>query len=163
MMSMMSHDDHMSIKIKTKIFRTAVEPVLLYGSESWSLKKADIRALDGVYTRMLRRVFQVSWKSHTTNAVLYGNIPRLSDTIKKRRLRFAGHIHRLENQPAQELLFWKPSYGNRYRGRPHKTFPDVLYEDTGLNKEKLCALMEDREKWREALQTDSFQTTSGPT
>ena len=55
----------MSRKIKTKIFRTAVEPVLLYGAETWTLKKADIRALDGVYTRMLRRVFSISWKSHT--------------------------------------------------------------------------------------------------
>ena len=47
-------------KFKTKIFRTAVEPVLLYGAETWTLKKADIRALDGVYTRMLRRVFGLS-------------------------------------------------------------------------------------------------------
>ena len=121
----------MSRKIKTKIFRTAVEPVLLYGAETWTLKKADIRALDGVYTRMLRRVFGISWKSHTPNAILYGNIPPVTDTIKTRRLRFAGHVYRLEDQPAQKLLFWQPSYGRRYQGRPHKTFPDVLQEDTG--------------------------------
>ncbi len=111
---------------------------------------------------MLRRVFNISWKSHTKNAVLYGNIPKLSDTIKTRRLRFAGHVHRLVNQPAQELLFWKRSYGNRYRGRPHKTFTDVLQEDTGLDLENLCILMCDRDKWREALLTNSFQSTDGP-
>ena len=125
----------MSRKIKTKIFRIAVETVLLYGAETWTLKKADARALDGVYTRMLRRVFGISWKSHTPNSVLYGNIPLLTETIKTRRLRFAGHIHRLEDQPAQQLLFWKPLSGQLYQGRPHKTYVDVLLEDTGLEPE----------------------------
>ena len=167
----------MSRKIKTKIFRTAVEPVLLYGAKTSTLKKADTRALDGVYTRMLRRVFGISWKSHTPNSVLYGNIPpvtltdgiswkshtpnsvlfgnippvTLTDTIKTRRLRFAGQVCRLQDQPAQQLIFWQPSYGHRYRGRPHKTFSDVLQEETGLDPDKLRWLMSDRDKWREAL------------
>ncbi|MCP4486013.1 MAG: RNA-directed DNA polymerase [Gammaproteobacteria bacterium] len=152
---------NMSRKIKTKIFRTAVEPVLLYGAETWTLKKADVRALDGVYTRMLRRVFGISWKSHTPNTVLYGNIPPVTDTIKTRRLRFAGHIHRLQDQPVQQLLFWQPSYGRRYQGRPHKTFPDVLYEDTGLDQSRLCLLMENRDEWREAVSRNSFQSSDG--
>ena len=59
----------MSRNIKTKIIRTAVEPVPLYGAETWTLKKGDTRSLDGVYTRMLRRVFTLP------NSVLYGNIP----------------------------------------------------------------------------------------
>ena len=140
----------MSRKIKTKIFRTAVEPVLLYGAETWTQKKADTRALDGVYTRMLPRVFGISWKSQTPNSVLYGNIPPVTDlnTITTRPLRFAGHVYRLQDQPAQQLLFWQPSYyGHRYRGRHHKTFPDVLQQDTGLNPDKLHLLMSDRDKW----------------
>ena len=92
---------------------------LLYGAETWTLKKADTRALDGVYTRMLRMVFGISWKSHTPYSVLYGNIPPVTDTIKTQRLRFAGHVYRLQDQPAQQLLFRQPNYGHRYRGRPH--------------------------------------------
>ena len=154
---------NMSRKIKTKIFRTAVEPVLLYGAETWTLKKADTRTLDGTYTRMLRRVFGISWKSHTPNTVLYGNIPPVTEIIKTRRLRFAGHVHRLQDQPVQQLLFWKPSYGKRYQGRPHKTYPDVLQEDTGLDPGELRVLMLDRDKWREALSTNSFQSSIGST
>ena len=153
----------MSRKIKTKIFRTAVEPVLLYGAETWTLKKADIRALDGVYTRMLRRVFSISWKSHTPNSVLYGNIPPVTDTIRTRRLRFAGHVHRLKDQPVQQLLFWQPSYGRRYQGRPHKTFPDLLKEDTGMDPQQLRLLMRDKDRWREAVTRNSFQHTTGST
>ena len=137
-----------------------MEPVLLYGAETWTLKKADSRALDGTYTRMLRRVFGISWRSHTTNAVLYGNIPPVTETIKSRRLRFAGHVHRLKDQPAQQLLLWQPSYGQRYQGRPHKTFPDVLKEDTGLETGDMGVLMSDRDGWREALRTNSFRIGS---
>ena len=139
---------HMSRRIKIKIFRTAVEPVLLYGSETWTLNKSDIRGLDGVYTRMLRRVLDVSWKSHTTNAVLYGATPKLTTTIKQRRLRFAGHVHRNDQQPVQHLLFWTPSYGKRYQGRPHTVYHQVLCEDTGLGPEELRRTMEDRDEWK---------------
>ena len=138
----------MSRRIKIKIFRTVVEPVLLYGSETWTLNKSDIKGLDGVYTRMLRRVLNVSWKSHTTNTVLYGSTPKLTTTIKQRRLRFAGHVHRNDQQPAQHLLFWTPSYGKRYQGRPHTVYHQDLCEDTGLGLDELRRAMEDRDVWK---------------
>ena len=73
--------------------------MLLYGCETWTPKESLINELDGVYTRMLRRVFDIHWKSHTTNLVLYGTIPKLSETVKQRRLRFSGHIYRHDDQP----------------------------------------------------------------
>ena len=146
----------MSRKTKTKIFRTAVEPVLLYGCETWTLKESLIKELDGLYTRMLRRVFNVHWKSHTTNVVLYGNIPKLSTTIKKRRLRFAGHIRRHDDQPVHHLLFWQPSYGKRYHGRPRKTYPDVIFQDTGMSRDAVQRAMLDRDRWRDVVD-DSLQ------
>ena len=112
---------------------------------------------------MLRRVFGISWKSHTPNSIIYGNIPPVTDTIKTRRLRFAGHVYRLQDQAAQQLLFWQPSYGHRYSGRPYKTFSDVLQEDTGLDPDKLRWLMSDRDKWREELSQNLFQISSGST
>ena len=47
--------------------------------------------LDGVYTRMLRVALNMSWKDHITNVNLYGKLPRLSDKIRQRRMRLAGH------------------------------------------------------------------------
>ena len=87
----------------------------------------------------------------------------MTDTIKTRRLRFAGHVYRPIDQPAQQLLFWQPSYGNRYGGRPQKSFLDVLQEDTGLDPDELRWLMSDRDKWREALSRKLFQISSGST
>ena len=47
-------------KLKVKIFQSAVEPILLYGSETWSLTKQLEKQLDGNYTRLLRRVKNIS-------------------------------------------------------------------------------------------------------
>ena len=47
--------------------------------------------LDGTYTRMLRAVLGVSWKEHKTNKELYGNLPKITDTLMIRRLRSIRH------------------------------------------------------------------------
>ena len=47
--------------------------------------------LDGTYTRMLRAVLGVTWKEHKTNKELYGNLPKITDTLMIRRLRSIGH------------------------------------------------------------------------
>ena len=63
---------------KTRVFKSTVETILLYGSDSWTLNVALRKSIDGIYTRMLRAAFNISWKSHTTNKVLYGKLPRIS-------------------------------------------------------------------------------------
>ena len=47
--------------------------------------------LDGTYTRMLRAVLGVTWKEHKTNKELYGNLPKITDTLMIRRLRSKRH------------------------------------------------------------------------
>ena len=138
---------------KVKIFRAAVEPVLLYGAETWTLKESLNKELDGHYTRLLRRAFNISWKSHTPNVVLYGSIPPVSTTIRKRRLQLAGHIYRHQDQPANQLLFWTPPDGQRYQGRPRKTYVDTLQEDTNLPTGILKHKMLDRAEWRHIVKS----------
>ena len=60
---------------KLKIFKATVEPILLYGSETWTLSKKLEKRLDGTYTRLLMRVQNISWKTHPTKAKIYKNIP----------------------------------------------------------------------------------------
>ena len=47
--------------------------------------------VDGTYTRMLRAVLGVTWKEHKTNKELYGNLPKITDTLMIRRLRSIRH------------------------------------------------------------------------
>ena len=100
----------MNDNLKRRLFVTTVESVLLYGCEAWTLTVKDEKALDGVYTRMLRAALNVSWKDHVTNIDLYGYLPRLSDTIRKRRMRLAGHCVRHSELTASELILWKEDH-----------------------------------------------------
>ena len=83
--------------IKVRLFRPIVESILLYGSETWTLTKELTKWLDGTYTRMLRCALNISWKSHTTNEVLYGNIPKLSETIAATGLDSQGTVLDIQN------------------------------------------------------------------
>jgi hypothetical protein len=144
--------------LKVRLFQATVESILLYGSETWTMTKSLTKKIDGCYTRMLRMVLNVNWSSHTTNSVLYGNLPRVSSKIQERRMRLAGHIHRHEDLIAQKLLLWEPIQGARGRGRPALTFVDTLRGDTELDSTgDIGRLMTDRKLWRNTIKTRTLK------
>ena len=130
---------------KTKVFKACIESILLYGSESWTLNVKRQKRLDGTYTRMLRLAYNISWKSHPTNKSLYGTLPRVSETVRQRRLSLAGHVSRHE-EPAGKLLLWTPNAKRRI-GRPYVTLKSIIEEETGLSGQELLAAMADRQRW----------------
>ena len=102
----------------------------------------------------------VSWSSHVTNDVLYGNLPKLSSKIQQRRVRLAGHIMRHETEVSNKLLLWQPDgrrkRGRRKCGRRSKNYIDNLLEDTGLaDINELKTLMKDRDRWKERVQSNN--------
>ena len=131
---------------KLKIFKAAVEPILLYVSETWTLSKKLEKRLDGTYTRLLMRVQNISWKNHHTKVYIYNNLPPVSSLVQARRVRFAGHCFRADQEVISELLLWKP-FSRSKRGRK-LTYPDVIARDVGLKQEDLRTAMLDREIWR---------------
>ena len=123
--------------LKINFFRAAVETVLVYGSVTWTMTVAMERKMYGTYTRMLRDIKNKHWNLHLTNEELYKNIPKISDTIRKQRLRFAGHCWRSKDELASDLLLWNPTHDKRSRGRPRNSYIDQLKEDTMLKIEEL--------------------------
>lgn len=144
---------NMNRQLKISLFRSTVETVLMYGSSTWTLTKTLKQKIDGVYTRMLRSILNINWKSHTTNKELYGDLPRVSQTIQERRLQFSGHCMRSKSEVISDVLLWEPSHGKRSRGRPAKTYIDQLVEDTGLEREDLQKAMEDRTTWKGVIRS----------
>ena len=136
-------------QLKVKLFQATVESVLLYGCETWTITKKIGKAMDGCYTRMLRSALNVSWKSHTTNKELYGDIPHITTKITARRLSFAGHCKRAEGRSiVSKLVTWQPTQGRRNKGRPKLTYVDLLQEDTGYEVSEIENSMQDRRFWR---------------
>ena len=86
---------HSTLANETKVYiiKTLIEPILLYGAETWTLTTRQQKRLDGAYTNMLRRVQNIHWSEHATLEHIYGDIPPLSQKVIKRRLSFDGHCH----------------------------------------------------------------------
>ena len=108
-------------QIKIRLFRATIEPILLYGSETWTLSARQHHRLDGCYTRLLRRVLNLSWKSHPSLKDIYGDLPRISSLVRKRRVQFAGHCARASDELISSFVLWRhPSSHRRSR---KLTFP----------------------------------------
>ncbi|XP_072037137.1 uncharacterized protein [Amphiura filiformis] len=135
---------HLPRQIKVKLFHATVESILLYGSETWTVTTKIRKLLDGCYTRLLRSALDISWRTHTTNKKLYGELPKVTDKIRKRRLQFAGHCLRSTGQVGSDLVLWRPSHGKRSVGQPSKTYVDLLCEDTGQEPNEIRSCMQDR-------------------
>lgn len=75
----------------------------------------------GTYRRMPRAVLGVSRKEHKTKKELWGHLPKITDTMKMRRLWFIGHCWRRKEEVISELLLWEPKHCARKRGRPATT------------------------------------------
>ena len=142
---------HLSNNLKIKIFKATVEPILLYGSETWTLSRKLEKRLDGTYTRLLMRAQNLSWKRHPTISEIYNQLPRVSCLVKSRRVQFAGHCYRADGEVISSLLLWRPDYGQK-RGRS-LSFPDVISRDTGIRTEDLGTVMEDRNFWSGFVQS----------
>jgi hypothetical protein len=138
----------MNNDLKRSLFIATAEAILLYGCEAWTLSAKEETSLDGCYTRMLRMVTNVTWRNKVRNEVLYGNLPRVSEKIRERRLRLAGHCIRHNELEANDLVLWEPSQGKASRGSQKLTYVDMLRRDTGLESaEELRTLMKDKCRW----------------
>ena len=102
----------------------------------------------GAYTRLLRSALNISWKERITNEQLYGNLPKVSEKIKKRRLQFVGHCLGSSGQVVWDLVLWKPVHGKSGAGRPIMTYVDLLCQDTEQTPAKIKICMENRRVWR---------------
>jgi len=97
---------------------------------------------------MLRKSLNISWREHVTNELLYGDLPKISNKIRTRRLKLASHCARHPQEAASNLVLWVPDRGKRGRGRPTGTFIYTLMRDTGLQLEEMHACMQDKGQWR---------------
>jgi hypothetical protein len=139
----------LSRRIKVNLFRACIEPILLYNATCWTMTKTLARKLDGAYSKLLRYALNVHWKDHVTNAIVFGDIPSASTTVKLRRLTFLGHCWRSQQsalQPVSDLLFWNHS-GTRRKGS-RANFVKILARDTDRTTDELKSDMNDRPHWK---------------
>lgn len=113
----------------------------------WTLTKSLESKLDGVYTRLLGNIVNISWRQHPTKLHFYGCIPDISTILRERRVRFAGHCWRIKQGLASDSLLLTPSHGARRFGRLAITYIDQLCYDTGSHPNDLSTFMQDCNGW----------------
>ena len=138
-------------KMKRSFFQAAVVSILIYGCTTSTRTKQLEKNLDGNYTRMLRAIWNKSWRQHPTKFQLYGHLPPITKTTQFRRTRHAGNCWRRRDDLISDLLQWTPTYGRSKAGQPARTYIQQLCEDTGCSPEDLPEAMNDREKLRERI------------
>jgi len=150
----------LSITTKLRIYSTCVLPILLYGSETWTLIQADWNELDSFHVQCQRRILHISWHDFVSNDEVLGRtgLFDVSYIVRKRRLGLFGHVARLRSDvPANQTLqiCTKTKDGERpsqeWRracGRPSTTWTAHICRDTGVTATEALQLAEDRPFWR---------------
>ena len=108
-----------------------IEPILLYGSETWTPTMRQQQWLDGEYTDPLQRPQNIHWSEHATCECIYSNLPPPSQNLAKQRLQFTCHCQRAVGEIVQSILLWKPSEPVNSR---RLTFPYVIARDSGIDR-----------------------------
>ena len=109
-------------------------------------------------------MFHISNKIHSFNYLppliirLYGHLPPITDVIKERRTRFAGHCWRSKDEIISDVLLWTLKHGHTRVGRLCKTYIKQICEDIGCQPEDLSHAMEDRADWKERESGKSVQS-----
>jgi hypothetical protein len=149
----------LSKNLKIIIYKTTILPVVLYGSETWSLTLREEHRLRVFENRVLRRIFvpkrdEVTgeWRKLYNKELhdLYSS-PSIIRITKSRRMRWAGHVARKgEKRNAYRLLVGKPE-GKRPLGRPKCRWVDNIRMDlgeVGWGDVDWIDLAQDRNRWR---------------
>ena len=158
------HD--ISLKTKIRVLNAFVIPVLLYGSETWALTQTMAKSLDALENSWLRRILRISYKEHTTTDSIRQRTGQtfVSKIIQKRRLKWAGHMLRMEEHRAAKMSWRYYPQGRRPRGRPRTRWKDCLENDlkaaglslqgktTGRNRKTLEEVASDRVMWRQVIE-----------
>jgi hypothetical protein len=148
----------LSKKLKIKIYRTIILPVVLYGCETWSLTLRQERRLMVFENRVLRRAFgrkrdEVTgeWrKLHNEELSDLYSLTNIVRVVKSRRMRWTGHVARMgEGGGVDRVLVEKPE-GKRPLGRPRSRWEDNIKTDLQEVRGG-CGdwreLAQDRERW----------------
>jgi hypothetical protein len=145
----------LSRQTKLNIYKTLVRPVLTYASETWAIAKTEERLLELFERKILRRILgpiceNGEWRKRFNRELydLYGDSSVIG-IVKSARLRWAGHVARMDdNEPPRKVLLGNPG-GQRRRGRPKLRWEDGVEEDVrklGCRNWRMAA--RNRDEWR---------------
>ena len=138
---------------KVCLVKAMVFPVVMYGCESWTIKKAEHRRIDAFELWYRRRLLRVPWTERRSNQSILKEISpehSLEGLMLKLKLRYCGHLMQRADSLEKTLMLGKIE-GRRRRGRQRMRWLDGINDSVDMNLGELRNLVMDRKAWHAAV------------
>ena len=142
-----------TLPTQVRLVKAMVFPVVMYGCESWTVKKAERRRIDAFEPWCWRRLLRVPWTARRSNQSILKEISpgcSLEGMMLKLKLQYFGHLMR-RGDSLENTLMLGGIGGRRRRGRQRMRWLDGIIDSIHVSLSELQGLVMDGEAWHAVI------------